>query len=61
MKLKYLKLQSINDSKIYAEKTYRRHHTIGKDNVVYVLSSVLVKTIFNIRERRTNFKLTYQG
>ena len=45
MKLKCLKLQGINDSKTYAEKMYRRHHTVGKVNVVHLLSSVLVKTI----------------
>ena len=38
---------------------YRMQCTVGKNNVVHLLSSVFTKTIFNVRARTVSFKMTY--
>ena len=50
---------SINSVKALVD--IRRQHTVGKDNIVRLLSSIPLKGIFNVRLRRANFKLcTYK-
>ena len=54
-----VKYITINCTKTNAQKCKKIQRTAGKNNVVHHLSSVLTKTIFNIRARTTNFKMMY--